>query len=83
MVTERIHTRIRGLEEGSIQRDDLLVFGSRPLLEELQSRGLKLYLASGIARGQRHEHFSDAITASGLLRWNWHRLRARNVAKPH
>lgn len=44
---ERIHTRIKGLEDGSITRDDLTVFGSRPLLEELKSRGLQLYLASG------------------------------------
>lgn len=42
-----IRTRVDGLEKGSIQTDDLLVFGSRPLLDALQYRGLKLYLASG------------------------------------
>jgi phosphoglycolate phosphatase-like HAD superfamily hydrolase len=44
---ECIHTRIAGLETGKIQTDDLLVFGSRLLLESLHGRGLKLYLASG------------------------------------
>ncbi|MCI0539730.1 MAG: HAD family hydrolase [Verrucomicrobiales bacterium] len=44
---ERIRTRIDGLEKGTVQADDLLVFGSRPLLEALKQRGLNLYLASG------------------------------------
>jgi phosphoglycolate phosphatase len=44
---ERIRDRVEGLQRGAIQTDDLLVFQSRPLLEELRRRGLHLYLASG------------------------------------
>jgi phosphoglycolate phosphatase len=44
---ERIRDRLEGLRNGSIQPDDLLVHASRPLLENLQRRGLALYLASG------------------------------------
>ncbi len=44
---ERIQHRIDGLRSGSIQPDDLLVYGSRALLEHLQQRGLPMYLASG------------------------------------
>src|SRR5258708_26730173 len=44
---ERIQHRIDGLLKGNISRDDLLVYGSRALLELLQRRGLHLYLASG------------------------------------
>jgi phosphoglycolate phosphatase-like HAD superfamily hydrolase len=39
--------RLDGLRDGSIQPDDLLVHGSRALLEDLTRRGLTLYLASG------------------------------------
>jgi phosphoglycolate phosphatase-like HAD superfamily hydrolase len=44
---ERIQHRIQGLLSAQIVPDDLLVYGSRPLLELLQARGLHLYLASG------------------------------------
>jgi phosphoglycolate phosphatase len=44
---ERIQHRIEGLQAGTVIPDDLLVYGSRPLLELLQHRGLHLYLASG------------------------------------
>jgi phosphoglycolate phosphatase-like HAD superfamily hydrolase len=44
---ERIRARIDGLRAGTIRKDDALVYGARPLLELLQSRGLPLYLASG------------------------------------
>jgi phosphoglycolate phosphatase-like HAD superfamily hydrolase len=44
---ERIQTRVNGLRDGSITRDDLLVFESRRLLDLLQGRGFHLYLASG------------------------------------
>jgi phosphoglycolate phosphatase-like HAD superfamily hydrolase len=44
---ERIRHRIEGIRSGAIQRDELLVHGSRPLLELLVQRGLPLYLASG------------------------------------
>lgn len=44
---ERISSRLAGLQNGSIRQDDLLVFGSRALLDNLKQRGLHLYLASG------------------------------------
>lgn len=44
---ERIRWRLEGLENGTIARDDLLVYGSRALLEALCRRGATLYLASG------------------------------------
>jgi phosphoglycolate phosphatase len=44
---ERIRHRTDGLRRGELQADDLLVFGTRALLEALQGRGLTLYLASG------------------------------------
>lgn len=43
----RIGERIAGLAGGEIQQDDLCVYGTRALLENLKRRGLKLYLASG------------------------------------
>ena len=44
---ERIESRREGLRSGKIKSDDLLVFGSRRLLDNLRARGLTLYLASG------------------------------------
>ena len=44
---ERIQHRKESLRSGAIARDDLLVHGTRPVLEKLQARGLPLYLASG------------------------------------
>ncbi len=44
---ERIRSRIEGIRNGSMRRDDFLVHGSRPLLEKLHARGFALYLASG------------------------------------
>jgi phosphoglycolate phosphatase len=43
----RIGERIAGLQNGSISRESLLVYGSLALLDNLKSRGLRLYLASG------------------------------------
>lgn len=43
----RIADRKAGLRRGTLRPDDLLVYGARPLLEELVRRGLCLYLASG------------------------------------
>ena len=43
----RIADRIEGLRSGRIRPDELLVHGSRQLLELLSARGLTLYLASG------------------------------------
>lgn len=44
---ERIQHRLEGLRNGSLKPDDLLVHGSRALLDLLQSRRLPMYLASG------------------------------------
>nr|WP_303652555.1 HAD family hydrolase [Paludisphaera mucosa] len=44
---DRIMARLHGLKDGTIKPDDLLVHGSRALLEDLTRRGLSLYLASG------------------------------------
>ena len=44
---ERIRHRLDGLRSGSLRQDDLLVYGSRQMLDLLHRRGLALYLASG------------------------------------
>ena len=44
---QRIAHRLDGIRRGELRRDDWLVFGARPLLENLMRRGLALYLASG------------------------------------
>jgi phosphoglycolate phosphatase-like HAD superfamily hydrolase len=44
---EKIRKRVDGLQTGTVAPDDLLVYGSRALLEDLASRGVALYLASG------------------------------------
>jgi phosphoglycolate phosphatase-like HAD superfamily hydrolase len=43
----RIESRIEDLRSGKVSPDEYLVPGSRPLLEALYGRGLKMYLASG------------------------------------
>lgn len=43
----RIRDRLDGLRAGRLRTDDLVVHGTRALLDELQRRGLPLYLASG------------------------------------
>src|SRR5438105_8346254 len=40
---ERIRHRLEGLRSGAVSRDELLVHGSRPILEMLEHRGLPLY----------------------------------------
>ena len=44
---QRIESRREALRNGMLKPDDLLVFGSRNLLENLRARGLTIYLASG------------------------------------
>ena len=44
---ERIRHRLDRLRAGRVSPDDLLVYGSRAMLELLRRRGLPLYLASG------------------------------------
>jgi phosphoglycolate phosphatase-like HAD superfamily hydrolase len=46
-LNERIATRISGLKDGSVAKDDLVVFGARQMLERLSELGFSLYLASG------------------------------------
>jgi len=43
----RLQPRLNGLRAGALPADDFLVYGARALLEILQRRGLRLYLASG------------------------------------
>jgi phosphoglycolate phosphatase-like HAD superfamily hydrolase len=44
---QRIADRVEGLRSGRVKPDELLVYGTRALLERLVSLGLTLYLASG------------------------------------
>jgi phosphoglycolate phosphatase-like HAD superfamily hydrolase len=44
---ERICHRTKALQQGTISAEELLVFGAKRLLDELQRRGLPMYLASG------------------------------------
>jgi len=44
---ERIRHRVDGLRTGRLSPDDLLVYGSRRMLELIRRRGLPMYLASG------------------------------------
>src|SRR5688572_25926560 len=44
---QRIHARLEGLRAGTIKEEDLLVFGSKNILESLRRRNFTLYLASG------------------------------------
>ena len=43
----RIRARTKGLRQGTVPADDLLVHGARRLLEEVARRGWQIYLASG------------------------------------
>lgn len=43
----RIKHRVEDLEKGRVSPEQYLVPGSRPLLERLRDRGMKMYLASG------------------------------------
>jgi phosphoglycolate phosphatase len=47
LLMARIQGRLEALKAGTVQAADWTVPGSHALLEELQRRGLKLYLASG------------------------------------
>ena len=44
---ERICHRTTALQQGKISAEELLVFGTRRLLDDLKRRGLPMYLASG------------------------------------
>jgi phosphoglycolate phosphatase-like HAD superfamily hydrolase len=47
LLNRHINGRLQSLESGSTSVDDLMVIGSRNLLDNLSNRGLALYLASG------------------------------------
>ncbi len=47
LLMDRIRHRRQGLQEGRVDPDEMMVPGSRRMLESLQQRGLTLYLASG------------------------------------
>lgn len=59
---ERIEHRVAGLKSGEIDPDALLLPGSRAFLQALQSRGLKLYLASGTDE----QYVRDEAAALGI-----------------
>jgi phosphoglycolate phosphatase-like HAD superfamily hydrolase len=46
-LNQKIEDRLVGLKNGTIAAEKYLLFGSTALLEDLQRRGMKLYLASG------------------------------------
>ena len=52
---ERIHSRLESIRTNSIPQDHYLLHGARALLEDLQQRGSKLYLASGTDEKFVHE----------------------------
>lgn len=47
LLWQQVGGRVAGLKQGTISPEELAVPGSRRLLEQLASRGLSLYLASG------------------------------------
>lgn len=47
LLSTHIKQRIDGLQSGTLKADDLMLLGTRNLLENLTHRGLTLYLASG------------------------------------
>ena len=46
-LNERIANRLEGIRQQPLRRDDYLVHGARALMDNLQARGVALYLASG------------------------------------
>jgi phosphoglycolate phosphatase-like HAD superfamily hydrolase len=46
-LNERIHSRLESIRGGVAPYDHYLLYGARAILEDLQQRGFKLYLASG------------------------------------
>ena len=59
---ERIKWRREGLRSGEIDRETLLVPGTRALLEGLRARGVRLYCASGTD----HEYLIEEAALLGL-----------------
>lgn len=47
LLWEQMKHRVEGLKDGSLKQVDFQVPGSVPLLENLKSRGVRMYLASG------------------------------------
>jgi phosphoglycolate phosphatase len=56
LLWEQVGGRVAALEEGRVAPEEMTVPGSRRLLEQLQERGIELYLASGTdLKYVRHE----------------------------
>jgi phosphoglycolate phosphatase-like HAD superfamily hydrolase len=76
-LNERIAHRLQGLQDGSISPDEMLVPGSRNLLQALYDRGIDLYLASGTdtayvkaeAHALRIDHFFGLHIYAALDRY--------------
>jgi len=60
---ERIQDRVMGLKAGQIDPDDLMVPGSRAMLEALRDRGVSCYLASGTDE----PYVRDEAAALGMM----------------
>lgn len=59
---KRIEHRVAGLKSGSIDPHEMVIEGAIELLEELHSRGLDMYLASGTD----HQYVVDEARALGI-----------------
>jgi phosphoglycolate phosphatase-like HAD superfamily hydrolase len=62
LLWERIEHRVAGLKSGAIAPDDMIVPGSRDLLQNLCERGISCYLASGTDE----EYVLDEAEAVGV-----------------
>ena len=63
LLWERIAHRVRGLKDGSIEREEMLVPGCLRMLEGLRQRGVTCYLASGTDL----PYVRDEASALGLV----------------
>jgi len=54
-LNKKIETRLADLRSGNVDPANYMVPGTLPLLDELKSRGLKMYLASGTDHQYMHE----------------------------
>ena len=65
LLWERIEHRVAGLKSGEIAQDDMIVPGSRELLQNLCARGISCYLASGTDE----EYVLDEAKAVGVSQY--------------
>ena len=59
---DKVQHRVAGLKSGAIDPRDMVIKGAIDLIEDLHSRGMKLYLASGTD----HHYVVDEATALGV-----------------